>query len=493
VGVSPAPGDLLLDLTAQEGKVSILDGPQTHVWQYVANLQSGDPTAVQPMPASYLGPLLRLRRGQRLQVRFHNDLPDPSIIHWHGLHVPDAADGHPRFAVSSGGSYDYDFTIANRAGTYWFHPHPHMLTGPQVYFGLAGLIIVSDDEEAALGLPGSRPGEGAFDLPLVIQDRSFDSQNNLLYQPNGVMDQMTGMLGDRILVNGLPDYTLEAYPAVYRLRLLNGSNSRIYKLAWSDQTPLTVIATDGGLLAEPVLRDFITLAPSERIELWADFSNYQPGQEIRLLSLEFPIVSEGGMGGMMGGVSAALPNGAAFDVLRLKIAAGDGPRPSLPARLSDMPRLSPKDAHNVDRPRRFELAMQMMTGTINGRTFEMEAVAADEIVRLGDTEIWQFANLGSGMGGMMGAESIPHPMHIHGLQFQIIERQIPRTALARALSPGYVDEGWKDSLLVLPGEQAKVLLRFEDFTGLYLYHCHNLEHEDGGMMRNYRIEAISSG
>jgi len=473
-------GELVeISLRAARASYDILPGGETRVWQYQGSLMQGPPASLQTLPDSYLGPILRLRRGQTLKVHFENQINEPSIIHWHGLSVPDEMDGHPRHAIEHGQSYSYEFPILNRAGTYWFHPHPHQRTGPQAYYGLAGLLIVSDDEEAALGLPS-----GEFDLPLVIQDRLFDSQNQLDYAAN----PMIGLLGERVLVNGQVDYVLEAAAAPYRLRLLNGSNARIYKLAWDDGTPLTVIATDGGLLEKPVQREYVTLAPGERVELYADFSADPVGTQRRLVSLAFE-GGGGGMGGMMGGSAAGLPQGVKMDVLRLEITRLGQAGPGLPDRLTLPGFLSKEDAVNSRSPRRFDLTMHM-AGLINGRTFEMESVASDEVVRLGDLEVWEFANLGGGMG-MMGGSDQPHPMHIHGVQFQVLERRLeggsPRAY--NTLSDGFVDSGWKDTVLVMPGEAVRVLVKFEHYAGLYLHHCHNLEHEDGGMMRNYRIES----
>ena len=303
-----------------------------------------------------------------------------------------------------------------------------------------------------------------------------------------VADIMNGFFGDRVLVNGQAPHTWKVQARPYRLRLLNGSNARIYKLAWDDAAPLTVIATDGGLLEKPVQRPYITLAPGERVELWADFSAYKPGQELLLKSLPFS-VSSGMMGGMMGG--SRLPNGAALDVLRIQVEpAAGGPFPSLPERLSAPGFYAEQDAANRRNPRQVTLAMHMI-GTLNGRTFVMDEVAGDEKVRLGDLEIWEFYNSEGGGMGMMGGGGHPHPMHIHGVQFQVLERQIDRQNRQEyeAISAGLVDDGWKDTVLVWPGERVRLLVRFEHFAGLYLYHCHNLEHEDGGMMRNYRVES----
>lgn len=477
----PASSDVSIEFTAAPGTANLLPGAATRVWQYQGQVSQGDSSSLLVIPDSYLGPVLRLQRGQNLKLRFTNQIPDTSIIHWHGLSVPETMDGHPRYAISQGKSYDYEYRILNRAGTYWYHPHPHQRTGPQAYYGLAGLLIVSDDEEAALGLPSDE-----FDLPLVIQDRSFDSQNQLVYVP----DTMNGFFGDQVLVNGQAPHAWKVQARPYRLRLMNGSNARIYKLAWDDNAPLTAIATDGGLLEKPVQRPYITLAPGERVELWADFSIYKPGKELLLKSLPFS-VNSGMMGGMMG--SGGLPNGAALDVLKFQVeqSTGDG-FPRLPERLSAPGFYNAQDAVNRLNPRKITLAMQM-TGTLNGRTFAMDEVARDEIVSLGDLEIWEFYNTEGGMGGMgmMGGGGHPHPMHIHGVQFQVLERQIDRQNRQEyeAINAGLVDDGWKDTVLVWPGERVRVLVRFQDYTGMYLYHCHNLEHEDGGMMRNYRVES----
>ena len=489
---TPAPDlpSLAVDLTAGKATLPIFSGPETSIWRYQASVKEGSAESIQTLSGSYLGPIFRVRQGQRVQVRLRNELPDPTIIHWHGLRIPEDMDGHPRYAIAPGASYEYDFQVINRAGTYWFHPHPHQLTGPQVNYGLAGLFIVSDEEESALGLPS-----GEYDLPLVLQDRVFDSQNQMVYLANGMMDQMIGFLGDTILVNGSPNANLDVKASAYRLRLLNGSNSRIYKLAWQDGAPLTVIATDGGLLEKPVTRDYVTMGPGERVELWADLSKQSAGSERKLVSLPFSDFSGGGMmGGMMGGSS--LPNGAPLDILSLKIGEKGADVIPLPARLSTVERHNVKDAVNRNNPRSFTLAMQNMIHTINDRLFEMEAVAQDEIVRLGDLELWEFANLegsGGGMGmgmGMMDME-MPHPMHIHGVQFQVTGRQIASgyESAYQELSAGFVDDGWKDTVLVMPGEKVQVLVRFENYEGTFLYHCHNLEHEDAGMMRNYKIES----
>ena len=297
------------------------------------------------------------------------------------------------------------------------------------------------------------------------------------------MDRMNGMLGDRILVNGRPEASIDVDAGAYRLRILNGSNARIYRLAWGDDTPLTVIGTDGGLLERPENKRDILLSPGERIELWADFSRHSRGSDVRLVNRPLP---EGASGSMMGRMMGrrmggrALADDTTYTVVRFIVGTGVGQSRNLPDRLASVERYSPADADNIAYPRRFSLAMAHMQGVINGRVFALQDVAPDERVRLGATEIWDFANDLSGMGMM--SMPMPHPMHIHAVQFQVLER-------LGATHGGYVDQGWKDTVLLLPGERVRVMARFAPFSGLYLYHCHNLEHEDGGMMRNFRIAA----
>jgi len=490
-----------LNLIAEPSEVQILPGRPTSIWRYRGEILSRDASTLQDLPGSYLGLIIRVNQGQRVRVHLHNRLDQPTIVHWHGLIVPPDMDGHPRAIIKPGGEYVYEFEVRNRAGTYWFHPHPHTLTGLQVYRGLAGLFLVSDEEEAASGLPS-----GEFDLPLVIQDRTFDQNNQLVYLPNGMMDRMLGFLGEQILVNGQLDFILAAARRTYRLRLLNGSNSRIYKLAWEDGTPLVVIGTDAGLLEKPVERSYVTLGPAERVEVWVDFAHWPAGARVRLVSLPFSGASMGGMmGGMMGpgGTGSTFLNGSEFSVLTVNIERQAGETSTPPERLSALERLAEQDSINANRPRQFRLGMNGMGGmmgrdggmgwTINGRTFEMEEVARDEVVRLNTQETWMYDNTGSGGGmGMMGdgMMQMAHPMHIHGAHFQVVDRQVlPAFQEAwDSVREGYVDEGWKDTVLVMPGEQVKILLRFTDFSGIYLNHCHNLEHEDLGMMRNYRID-----
>ncbi|ACV68236.1 multicopper oxidase family protein [Desulfohalobium retbaense] len=461
-----AKPDLDVELQAIQDSLSVFPGEKTDIWRFAGKVLQGDPNQLQQLEESWLGPIFRLRTGQRVRIRFKNRIPQESIVHWHGLHVAPANDGHPRLAVLPGEEYVYEFTVTNRAGTYWYHPHPHGLTGTQVYGGMAGLFVVSDEEEQALGLP-----TGDRDLPLVIQDRTFSPTNDLVYL-RSPMERMNGFLGNRIMINGQADPTFDVQEGPYRLRLLNGSNSRIYRLAWSDGRNLEIIATDGGLLESPWSVPDIMLGPGERVDLWVDFAGSSQETPIALQSLPFTPGS-GHMGMMSSRVSP--PLGAGFELARFQVRRTGRTRTSPPQRLARLERLDPAEAVNRDNPKRFFLTMNHMQPTINGRTFDMTEVAPDEMVRLGSTEIWEFINQGSMM-------AMPHPMHIHGLSFQVI---------GRFGGPGYrfLDRGWKDTVLVMPGERVAVIMRFADHKGLYLYHCHNLEHEDLGMMRNYLVRS----
>ncbi len=500
--------DVEVVLTATKKSAPLRAGAVTAVWSYQGEVKKGDPGAVQTIPNSYLGPIIRVHQGQKVRIIFKNGLSEDSNIHWHGLIVPPAMDGHPKDAVGPGQTYVYEFTVKNRAGTYWYHPHPHGRTGAQVNAGLAGLFIVSDDEEAALQLP-----QGDADLPLVLQDRRFTDTNQFSYVSPG-MESMMGFLGDRILVNGQTDFQLALATRVYRLRLLNGSNSRIYKLAWSNGMPLTVIGTDGGLLPQPVERSYVMLAPGERVELWTDLRQQPVGTDITLQSLAYTGVEAGMMGNMMHEASG-IPNGKPLDLLTIQVATADTDTRTLPTVLTALRRDRPQDAVNATHPRQIKLGMTGMNWTLNGNAFVMDAATPEETVKAGSTEIWEFINaqpttdaMGDGMmegmdHTMMGhttaqadtanpptmQDFMAHPMHIHGGQFQIISREVaaPQQADWQTVKEGFVDDDWKDTVLVMPGERVKVLMRFDSEPGLYLYHCHNLEHEDLGMMRNYQV------
>jgi FtsP/CotA-like multicopper oxidase with cupredoxin domain len=473
--MTPTPSttnvDLEFALRAAPARVSLLEGHPTDVWRFSSSPLRGSNQALVETASGYLGPTLRLKRGQRVRIHFDNEIGEDSIVHWHGLYVSEANDGHPSHAVGSGKRYTYEFDVVNRAGTYWYHTHPADRTGPQVYRGLAGLLIVSDDDEARLGLP-----DGDRELTLVLQDRTFDGDNRLVYAPN----RMIGFLGDRMLVNGQIAQPLEVGRGPYRLRIVNGSNSRIYDLAWSDGSPLTVLGTDGGLLDAPRQRPHVLLAPGQRLDVWASFGNHL-SNDVWLESREFSGLGPamGMMGrGMMRGPTARVPNGAPLRIQRF-VTTRQGTLGAPPNRLVSAPGPNLSRVVNAGNPRAFSTSMRMMRWFLNGRSFQMRDVAANERVRLGTVEEWEFSNPGGHM-------AMAHPIHLHGSQFRIIDRQ--HGPGLRTLREGLFDEGWQDTFLLLPGDRVRLRVEFDRYPGLFLYHCHNLEHEDMGMMRNYLVE-----
>jgi FtsP/CotA-like multicopper oxidase with cupredoxin domain len=472
-----------LELTARTAHHEILPGTATSTWSYSGKLLKGRAGTMEDS-GSYLGPAIRLRKGDKVRVHFHHELPETTIVHWHGLAVPAPMDGHPRLVIPTGAQYLYEFEVQDRASHYWYHPHPDDRTGPQVYRGLAGHLFVSDDEESSLRLPS-----GEHEIPLIIQDRTFDNDHQLTYISSR-MDAMTGFLGETILVNGIVNQQLKLATSVYRLRILNGSNSRIYKLAWSNGMPLTLIGTDGGLLERPLRKPYLVLGPAERADVILDLSGQTVGSSVELQSRAFPapqMMMGGGMGrgmgrGMRGG-GVGLEQGSEFKILRVRIEKKEKSGFRLPARLSQTRFRRRQEAENANQPRVFPLSFMRMQWLLNNSTFEMDAVKENETFNAGSLQVLEFRNI------TMGMMQMAHPIHLHGGQFQVLKRT-PAAGmddLAAALHDGLTDEGWKDTVLVLPGEQVQLLMRFPQFKGLFLYHCHILEHEDMGMMRNYRL------
>jgi FtsP/CotA-like multicopper oxidase with cupredoxin domain len=278
-----------------------------------------------------------------------------------------------------------------------------------------------------------------------------------------------------MLVSGRVQPTIDVDRRSYRVRLLNGSNARMYKLAWSHQAPFVVIGGDGGLLARPHTSRTLTLAPGQRADVILDLSQQQAGTQIQLQSAAFPADAVG-HAGMMGETSP-MPQGAPLVLATLRLTNRQGPRYQVPERLST-DGFVPATSAPV---RRVPLSFMQMNWFIDGRTFDMDDVAPTETVSPDSTHIWEFVNQPNPMGMNMA-----HPIHMHGRQFRVLSRS---GGTANALREGIHDQGWTDTVLVLPGETVRVQVTFSAHPGLYLYHCHILEHEDLGMMRNFRIRA----
>ena len=417
---------------------------------------SGKMTSALSYRNGLLGPIIKVNKGDTVNARLQNNLSEKTNIHWHGLILPENMDGHPKDVYASGQSYTYVLPIQQRAGTYWYHPHPHEATARQVFMGLAGMFIVNDSEEASLNLPS-----GGAEIPLIIQDKRFDGPT-LDYSPDPD-EIMTGYLGEQITVNGIFSPFATVSKGWQRFRILNGSTARVYSLAFSNGMPMHVIGSDGGLLTKPESVSSLMLAPGERADILADFSSISIGQEVFLASTKFSKYNAQGR--------------QSFKIMKFKIDREATVTFSLPQTLSTITKISSASAIKT---RVFDIAALIMGGmgghgamgrhSINGKTFDMERI--DETVRAGTTEIWEFDN-------RMGDEF--HPMHIHGVQFQVLERMGRRSELIAT------EKGWKDTVLLMSGEKVRLIMTFPQYTGTFVLHCHNLEHEDDGMMLNYKI------
>lgn len=428
----------------------------------------------------YQNPILLLRTGDELNVTLDNQLDEGTIIHWHGLHVPGRDDGHPIQTVNPGSQYEYRFRVTNRGGTYWYHTHAHHRTARQAHQGLASFLLVEDaDTDAlrdALGLE-----LGKTDLPLVLQDKRFDRLGHLVYQPNP-MQRMMGYLGDEVLVNMTPAATHEVERRLHRLRLLNGSTARIYRLALradGEAVPFQVIGTDAGLLESPREAHEAFLSPGERLELLVDFAAFAGGDRVELHSLEFEPMAGGGM--MGGGMGGGMHDGDPLALLEFVVGEGEAVTAEVPERLS---RIEPIDVTNAAE-RDIRLDMLRMQWRINGEVYDPDRVPIE--VDANTQEVWVIRN---------ADRSMPHPMHIHGFSFQVLSRSggpdFVREQAVNEEGLTVADLGWKDTVLLWPGETVRIAIDFtHNYEGdqLYVFHCHNLEHEDNDMMVNVRVRA----
>lgn len=469
-------------LVAAETRHPIVPGRPARMLAYEAEQQG----------RTLLNPVLRARSGAALRIKFWNGLEETSIIHWHGLKLDSNNDGHPHYAVAAGATYDYTFTVANRAATYWYHPHPHRLTGKQVYRGLAGLFIVDDDEELALRQALDLEF-GVTDIPLVLQDRRLDDDGELVFAPSAP-ERMLGHYGAAVLVNWTPRPDVQIASRIHRFRILNGSNARLYRLAFRHGERLldyTVIGTDGGLLDRPRKVREVFLAPAERVDVLLDLRAANRGDAVTLVSLPFdamhgqaqraPASRPGGAAPEERAARAELPDGAEAELLRIRVRSKVGYERSVPPVLS---RIEPV-AESPFSPRLIVLDQARMRWRINAATYDTASIPIT--VRRGSVEAWDIRNV---------PPTMPHPMHLHGFQFRVVSRsgspaQQRRLAITDS-GLAATDLGWKDTVLVWPGETVRIVTDFSHpFLGdqVYLFHCHNLEHGDGGMMLNLKVAA----
>lgn len=408
-------------LVAQYGKSQILPNMTTDTLGY-----NGD----------YLGPVIKLRRGEQVNMHVTNDLAEATSVHWHGLIVGGHEDGGPHQLIQAGATWEPSFVVNQPAATLWFHPHVIGTTASQVYYGLAGMIILEDDESDELNLPNAY---GINDFPLILQDRSFNEEGNFDY----VTTMMDGAIGDRVLINGALNPSLRIGPEKIRLRILNGANASNFTLKLTDKLSWYQIGSDGGLLEKPITMEEVFISPGERAEMVIDFSGFREGDQIDLISDDQSIMTF-----IIGGpphAAADLPQ----DLVNIEPLVADYDVISQTVILDGM-------GHMV---------------SINGKKYDMDRI--DAISSVGSTDLWEVVN----QSGMM--HSMGHPFHIHGVQFQIVKRSLGGLADQ--------EKGWKDTVYIRPNESVYLLVRF-DLEGIYMYHCHILEHEEDGMMAQILVE-----
>ncbi len=446
------------DLEMRTGSTSFSDGVTTETWGY-----EGD----------FLGPALALRRGEEVALRVTNHLPRPTTTHWHGLHLPAEMDGGPHPLIDVDATWTARFRVENPASLCWFHPHPMGTpadpgsTSYQVYMGLAGLLYVSDDESDALALPRTH---GVDNVPLVLMDRRFAADGSFHHFDAG-HDAHSLRKGDTFLVNGVITPAIDAPAQQVRLRVLNGSNARLYHLAVLDEADrartFAMIASDSGLLAAPVPLERLVLAPGERAELVVDLAGDR-GRTLRLVSKN----EELNLDRYAGRITADEFDMTTVHLATIRVGAPTmGAITTIPSTLAAIERIPEAEAVTT---RVWQLGGPSGENhLINGRAHDM--TRTDAIVPLGDTEIWEIQN----------ATQMAHPFHIHGAPFQVLSR----TNLGM---DGVPDEelGWKDTVLVRAGEIVRVIKRHLDYADPvhhYMFHCHLLEHEDRGMMGQFTV------
>ena len=397
---------------------------------------------------TYLGPTVRVDRGETVVMNVANGTEETTTLHWHGMRVPAPMDGGPHQMVPPGTTWSPTWTVDQPAATLWYHPHPHGRTAEQVYRGLVGLFLV-DDPAAPAGLPDEY---GVDDVPVVVQDLSITSDGRL--DPTTGATTAVGFVGDTLAVNGTIGPYLDVTTELVRLRLLNASLGRVYDFAMADGRTIWQVASDGGLLAAPVPTTGVQLSPAERAEVVVPV---RAGETVRLVS------RPPDLGARLSG--SALFGSEPFDVLELRAADTLAASDRLPDRLAEVP---DPDRDEAARTRPFVLGGR----TINGRLLDMERI--DEAVPLDDAEVWAITN----------QTSLPHNFHVHDGQFRVLSMD------AAAPPPGLA--GWKDTVYVAPTTTVEILVRFtehHDPVWPYMYHCHLMVHEDQGMMGQFVVLA----
>ncbi|GKU24567.1 multicopper oxidase family protein [Clostridium folliculivorans] len=408
-------------LEPQQGLTSFIAGTQTKTMGYNGN---------------FLGPVIRVNKGDQVNIHVNNKLNEATTVHWHGVEVNGENDGGPDQAIKPGTTWNPSFTINQQAATLWYHPHFSGTTATQVYSGLAGLFYVDDEVSKSLNIPKDY---GINDIPLVIQDRSFNKDGSFKYDTN----MMDGATGNNVIVNGAVKPYLDVKKVKIRLRIVNGSNASNFNLNLDNKDDFYQIASDGGFLESPVRQKSLFLAPGERAEIIIDFSKYDKGTKVSLINDK-------------------------TEILSFNVKEDGNDTTEIPDVLTKVNKIEKSQATKV---RNFDLQGMGNMVSINGQKFDMNRI--DETVKQGDTEIWNITSEEAMMHNM------GHPFHIHGVQFQILSRD--------GKEPDEGETGWKDTVYIKPNEKVSIIVKFNN-KGTFMYHCHILEHEESGMMGQIKVE-----
>ncbi|WP_262401542.1 multicopper oxidase family protein [Actinomadura sp. CNU-125] len=402
-----------------------------------AEILPGRRSRVLTYHGSFPGPTIRAKSGRRTVITQVNALSQDAVVHLHGGHVHPDHDGYPMDVIEPGAARTYRYPNRQPGATLWYHDHSHHTEAEMVFRGLSGAYLIEDPAERALRLPSGR-----HDVTLMMRDARFDDDGQLLFEMDDFRYRNT------LLVNGRPQPFMEVSRRKYRLRLMNASNERYFKLGLDDGGELVQIASDGGLLPAPVPATSVELSPGERVDVVVDFGRYRVGTKIVLENTAFDSSEE------------------TRQVMRFDVVRGAADHSRVPDRLRPMHDLGPAAK---EREVKFSLDMTIPAFVIDGKIFDHHRI--DATVRRGETEIWTVRN-----EDPMG---IPHNVHLHGTHFQVLERS------DRPLE-GH-ERGWKDTVGVPVGGHVRFRVRFDDYTGRYLYHCHLLDHSSMGMMAQLEV------
>lgn len=415
--------DVYYTITAQTGETQLLPGAKTKTWGYNTSL---------------LGETAIFKNGQTIHLHLVNHLPEVTTFHWHGLDIPGPIeDGGCHAPVYPDGSRDVTFKINQLASTNWLHAHPCPETAAQVWHGLAAFAYVQDDHEAALPIPHTY---GVDDIPLVLQDRHFHENNQWDYRADYDPD---GIQGPTAMINGTINPYFDVTTQKLRLRLLDGANRREWRLHFSDDLPFTQIAGDKSLLPHPVKFDHIMLTCAERQEIIVDFGRYHADDTVTLYSDDVAL--------MTFRIHEFKPDNQVIPENLIAAIPDPEPAPDLPIKKVVMSGMD-------------EAVM------IDGKKFVMNRI--DYKMPMNKCQIWDITNTNDEMGGMI------HPFHMHGTGFKVISRN--------GQAPYPNELGLKDTVSVNPGEHVQIKVWFH-VAGVFMYHCHILEHEDGGMMAQLQV------